>query len=74
MQSPETRGGHEAAGISRCSRWRGGWVAVRGRAQRDVAKQVGVAETTLYKHLPSPRSSNTDDERLRNANVASDPN
>ena len=25
---------------------------------RDVAKQVGVAETTLYKYLPSPRSSN----------------
>ena len=30
MPSPEPRGGHEAAGISRCSRRRGGGVAARG--------------------------------------------
>ena len=30
MPSPEPGGGHEAAGISRCSRWCGGGVAARG--------------------------------------------
>ena len=25
---------------------------------KDIAKQIGVSEPTLYKYLPSPRSSN----------------
>jgi DNA invertase Pin-like site-specific DNA recombinase len=30
---------------------------------RDIAKQAGVSEATLYKYLPSPRSSNVRDDR-----------
>ena len=30
---------------------------------KDVAKQIGVSEGTLYKYLPSPRSSNGRDDK-----------
>lgn len=34
---------------------------------KDVAKQIGVSEPTLYKYLPRPRASNTRDARTTNS-------
>ena len=43
MLSPEPRGGHEAAGFSRCSGWCGGSVAARGaRAAAERMRRIGV--------------------------------
>ena len=40
---------------------------------RDVAKQVGVAETTLYRYLPSPRSSNAENAKAAERRRALEP-
>ena len=58
MLSPEPRGGHEAAGISRCSRRCGGCVAaaihaqqakpVIGFSERQVGRRVGVLRSPHF--------------------------
>ena len=58
MPSPEPRGGHEAAGISRCSRWRGGGWPVAARAQQgERMRRIGIPPELSRKRSSSFRPS-----------------
>ena len=58
MPSPEPGGGHAAAGISRCSRWRGGAWPLAARAQqaeRDAAHRRAPARSRGRCGISGPR-------------------